>query len=175
MASLDGEEKPKNASIPKEVPPAEVTLEQALKWLSLPRTLGQHPETKEDVIATSGPYGPYVKSGKESRSLPNDLAPTDVTLEQALHLLAQPKTRGRGRAAAPEPLKVFEPSPETKQPIKLLSGRYGAYVTDGETNATLPRDISPENLTFADAVQLLAERKAKGPPKKWRGRKKKKS
>jgi DNA topoisomerase-1 len=173
MPSLDGEEKPKNASIPKEVQPSDVTLEQALKWLSLPRTVGQHPETKEEVIATSGPYGPYVKCGKESRSLPSDIPPTDVTLEQALHLLAQPKTRGRGRAATPEPLKVFDPSPVTKQPIKLLSGRYGAYVTDGETNATLPRDISPENCTFADAVRLLEERAAKGPPvKKGRGRKK---
>lgn len=173
MPALDEEEKPKNASIPKGVPTTEVTLEQALKWLSLPKTLGQHPETKEDVIATSGPYGPYVKSGKESRSLPNDLAPTDVTLEQALHLLAQPKTRGRGRGATPEPLKVFDPSPVTKQPIKLLSGRYGAYVTDGTTNATLPRDITPENLTFPDAVRLLEERAAKGPPiKKGRGRKK---
>jgi DNA topoisomerase-1 len=100
------------------------------------------------------------------------LAPTDVTLEQALHLLAQPKTRGRGRAATPEPLKVFDPSPVTKQPIKLLSGRYGAYVTDGTTNATLPRDITPEALTFPDAVRLLEERAAKGPPVK-KGRRKK--
>jgi DNA topoisomerase-1 len=112
-----------------------------------------------------------VKSGKESRSLPNDLLPTDVTLEQALHLLSQPKTRGRGRAA-PEPLKVFDPSPVTKQPIKLLSGRYGAYVTDGETNATLPRDIAPENCTFPDAVRLLEVRAAKGPPVKKARRKK---
>jgi DNA topoisomerase-1 len=172
MPPPDGEEKPKNASIPKGVAMPDVTLEMALKWLSLPRTLGQHPETKDDVIATSGPYGPYVKCGKESRSLPNDLAPTDVNLEQALHLLAQPKTRGRGRGAAPEPLKVFEPSPVTKEPIKLLSGRYGAYVSDGETNATLPRDLTPETCTFHDAVRLLEERKAKGPPvKKGRGRK----
>lgn len=172
MNSLDGEEKPKNASIPKGLPLTDVTMEMALKWLSLPKTLGQHPETKEDVIATSGPYGPYVKSGKESRSLPADLAPTDVTLEQALHFLSQPKTRGRGRAT-PEPLKVFEPSPVTKEPIKLLSGRYGAYVTDGTTNATLPRDITPEACTFEDAVRLLEERAAKGPPvKKGRGKKK---
>jgi DNA topoisomerase-1 len=101
------------------------------------------------------------------------MPPTVVTLEQALHLLAQPKTRGRGRGATPEPLKVFDPSPKTKQPIKLLSGRYGAYVSDGETNATLPRDITPENCTFEDAVRLLEERFAKGPPiKKGRGRKK---
>jgi DNA topoisomerase-1 len=172
LGSLDGEEKPKNASIPKGVAPAEVTVEAALKWLSLPRTVGKHPEFGDDVIATSGPYGPYVKCGKESRSLPADLPPTDVNLEQALHLLAQPKTRGRGRAT-PEPLKVFDPSPVTKQPIKLLSGRYGAYVTDGETNATLPRDIAPENCTFADAVRLLEERAAKGPPvkKSRRGKK----
>jgi DNA topoisomerase-1 len=166
--SLDGEEKPKNASVPKGVPLTEVSVELALKLLSLPRTLGKHPETGDDVIATNGPYGPYVKCGKESRSLPADQPPTDVTLDQALVLLAQPKQRGRGRAAAPEPIKVFDPSPATKQPIKLLSGRYGAYVTDGETNATLPRDMTPENLTFDDAVRLLAERAAKGPPVKKR-------
>jgi DNA topoisomerase-1 len=104
------------------------------------------------------------------------MPPIDVTLEQALQLLAQPKARGRGRAAAPEPLKVFEPSPVTKQPIKLLSGRYGFYVTDGETNASLSRDMTPDNCTFDDAVRLLAERASKGPaPKKRRAAPKKKA
>jgi DNA topoisomerase I len=168
LGSPDEEEKPKNASVPREIPLPEVTVEVALKLLSLPRTVGQHPESGEDVIAANGRFGPYVKCGTETRSLPREMPPTDVTLEQALGLLAQPKARGRGRAAPAEPLKVFEPSPATKQPIKLLSGRYGAYVTDGETNASLPRDLSPETITFDDAVRLLAERAAKGPPVKKR-------
>ncbi len=174
MAPGVDDEKPKNASVPKNLPLEEVTLELALKLLALPRTIGQHPETGEDVIATNGPYGPYVKTGKESRSLPADITPLDVNLEQALHLLSQPKTRGRGRVA-PEPIKVFDPSPVTKEPIKLLSGRYGAYVSDGETNATLPRDMKPEDCSFEQAINLLAERAAKGPPAKKRRTAKKKA
>jgi len=89
-----------------------------------------------------------------------------------VELLAQPKTRGRGRGAAPrEPLKTFDDSPVTKQPVKLLSGRYGNYVTDGVTNATLPKDYTPESLSFEQALNLLAERAARGPsPKARRGR-----
>jgi len=168
LGSPDDEEKPKNSSVPKDIPLANVTLEVALKLLALPRTLGKHPESGEDVVASQGRFGPYVKCGTETRSLPKDMPPIDVTLDQALGLLAQPKARGRGRAAPQEPIKVFEPSPITKQPIKLLSGRYGAYVTDGETNASLPRDLTPENCTFDDAVRLLAERAAKGPPARKR-------
>jgi DNA topoisomerase-1 len=169
LGTADDEEKPKNASVPKDLPLADVTLEAALKLLALPRTLGQHPENGEDVVASNGRFGPYVKCGTDTRSLPKEMPPTDVTLEQALALLAQPKAQGRGRRAAPEPIKVFEqPSPVTKQPIKLLAGRYGAYVTDGETNASLPKDITQDTVTFDDAVRLLGERAAKGPPAKKR-------
>ena len=96
--------------------------------------------------------------------MPADISPLDVLLEKALELLAQPKTRGRG--AKKEPIKVFEASPVTEKPIQLLEGRYGPYVTDGQTNASLPRHQPPEELTFTDAVDLLAVRAAKGPTKK---------
>ncbi len=118
-------------------------------------------------MAYNGRFGPYVKCGEETRSLPADISPLDVTLEQALHLLAQPKAHGRGRAAAKrEPLKVFEASPVTSEKVQLLDGRYGPYVTDGETNASLPKGTSIEELTFNEALDLLAARAAAGPPKR---------
>jgi DNA topoisomerase-1 len=96
-----------------------------------------------------------------------------VTLEQAMHLLSQPKAVGRGRAAAKrEPLKVFDASPVTNQKVQLLDGRYGPYVTDGETNASLPKGTAVEELTFREALDLLAARAAAGPSKKKSGRKK---
>jgi DNA topoisomerase-1 len=103
-----------------------------------------------------------VKCGEETRSLPNDLSPTDVTLQQALDLLAQPKP-ARGRAARKEPLKVFDPSPVTGKPVQLLAGRYGPYVTDGATNASLPRGTSPDEVTVEYALNLLKTRAERGP------------
>jgi DNA topoisomerase-1 len=163
MAGADEEEKPKNASLLRGMTPADVTLEMAIKLLSLPRTLGEHPESKEPIVALSGKFGPYIKCGSETRSLPAEVSPIDVTFDQAVALLAQPKQQGRGRAAPKEPLKTFEASPVTTQPVKLLSGRYGNYVNDGTTNATLPKDVEPETLTFQQALDLLAERAARGP------------
>jgi len=160
----EDDEKPKNASLLKGMVPEDISLEIALKLLTLPRTLGEHPELKAPVVSQNGRFGPYISCGKETRSLPADLSPIDVTFEKALELLAQPKTRGRG--AAKEPIKEFEASPVTEQPIKLLEGRYGPYVTDGETNASLPKGTNPEEFTFDQAVVLLAERAAKGPTKK---------
>jgi DNA topoisomerase I len=174
MGAADEDSKPKNASLLPGMQPSDVTFEVAVKLLSLPRTLGEHPENKEPIVAFNGKFGPYIKCGSETRSLPREVSPLDVTLEQALELLAQPKTRGRGRAAAPrEPLKTFEASPVTGEPVKVLSGRYGNYVTDGTTNATLPKDVTPETLTLPQALDLLAERAARGPaPKARRGAKK---
>jgi DNA topoisomerase-1 len=135
--------------------------------LELPRNLGNHPQQNQPVMAFNGRFGPYIKCGEETRSLPADLSPLDVTLEQAVHLLAQPKQAGRGRAAAKrEPLKVFEASPVTGQKVQLLDGRYGPYVTDGETNASLPKGTPVEELTFNEALDLLAVRAAAGPSKK---------
>jgi DNA topoisomerase-1 len=99
----------------------------------------------------------------------------DITLSEALELLAQPRYAGRGRTAPREPLRVFEASPVTEQPIKLLDGRYGPYVTDGQTNASLPKGVTPDEVTFEQAVQLLAERAAKGTTGRSRGRKKAKA
>jgi DNA topoisomerase-1 len=169
LGPLDDKEKPKNSSLLKGMTIDDIDLETALKLLSLPRELGEHPENGEKIVAHNGRYGPYVKCGSETRSLPAEMSPLEVTLDQAVHLLAQPKTR-RGRAAPKEPLKTFDNSPVTEEPVKLLDGRYGPYVTDGETNASLPRDASPEELTFEQALALLAERKAAGG-----GRKKKKA
>jgi DNA topoisomerase-1 len=147
--------------------PSDVDLATALKLLSLPRNLGDHPQHGQPVMAFNGRFGPYVKCGDETRSLPADISPIDVTLEQAVHLLAQPKQHGRGRAAAKrEPLKVFEASPVTGEKVQLLDGRYGPYVTDGTTNASLPKGTAIEELTFNEALDLLAARAALGPSKK---------
>lgn len=162
----DDEEKPQNASLLKGMTPADVTLDMALRLLSLPRDLGMHPTLGEAIIAQNGRFGPYIKCGAETRSLPADLSPLDVTFDQAVELLAQPKAARRGFGAPREPLRVLEESPVTKQKIQLLSGRYGPYVTDGVTNASLPKDIAPEELTQQQALDLLAARAAMGPPKK---------
>lgn len=159
------DEKPQNASLMKGMEPHEIDLETALKLLSLPRNLGPHPENGEGVFAHSGRFGPYVKWGDETRSLPAEISPLDVTLQQALELLAQPK-RGRASARKKEPIKVFAESPVTGNPVQLLDGRYGPYVTDGETNASLPRTMTTEEVTLERALDLLAERAAKGGAKK---------
>jgi DNA topoisomerase I len=169
----EDEDKPQNASLLKGMSPSDIDLETALKLLTLPRNLGNHPQSGEAVTAYNGRFGPYIKCADETRSLPADISPLDVTLEQAVHLLAQPKTRGRGAAAKREPLKVFDESPVTKQKIQLLDGRYGPYVTDGETNASLPKGTPIEELTFNEALDLLAARAAAGPPKRKSAKKKK--
>jgi DNA topoisomerase-1 len=161
----EDEEKPQNASLLRGMEPTTLTLETAIKLLSLPRTLGAHPQSGEPVLAQNGRFGPYLKCGTETRSLPNELSPLDVTLEQALELLAQPKVRG-GRGASKEPLQVFDTSPVTGQPVRLMQGRYGPYVSDGETNASLPRDMNPAEVTFPFAVNLLKERAEAGPSKR---------
>ena len=162
----DDEEKPKNASLLKGMTPQDVDLGTALRLLSLPRDLGPHPENGQPIIAQNGRFGPYIKCGEDTRSLPADVSPIDVTREQALELLAQPKANRRGFGAKREPIKAFNESPVTKQPIQLFEGRYGLYVTDGETNASLPKGTAADGLTFEQALDLLAERAAKGPPAK---------
>jgi len=170
LGTPDDDEKPKSASLLKGMSPTDMTLEVALRLLQLPRNLGPHPTLGDNVISHNGRFGPYVQCGKETRSLPADVSPLEVTLDAAVELLAQPK-RGRGRGAAPEPMKTFENSPITGEPIKLLQGRYGPYVSDGTTNASLARGTAPDQLTFPQALQLLAERAAAGPSKKKAGRK----
>ena len=169
--AADDDEKPQNASLLKGMEPDDVTLEVALQLLSLPRTLGENPQSGEPVVAHNGRFGPYVKCGDETRSLPAEHSPLDITLEQALHLLAQPKSR-RGAAARKEPAKEFDTSPVTQQPVRLMHGRYGPYVTDGTTNASLPRGTTVDDVTFEYALNLLKERAAAAPAKKKAPRKK---
>ncbi|MEX2561068.1 MAG: topoisomerase C-terminal repeat-containing protein, partial [Pirellulales bacterium] len=171
------EEKPQNASLLKSMDPEDVDLATALKLLSLPRELGEHPDGSsplagQKVWAHNGRFGPYVKCGDETRSLPSELSPLDITLEQAVALLAEPKKARRGFGAPKEPIKVFSQSPVTAEPVKLLEGRYGPYVTDGATNASLPKGTPVEELTFEQALELLAARAAQGPARKGSRRKK---
>ena len=166
------DEKPQNASLLKGMLPEDVDFETALKLLTLPRELGSHPENGQPVVAYNGRFGPYVKCGDETRSLPDDVSPLDVSLSRALELLAQPKA-GRGSTRRKEPIKVFEASPVTGEQVQLLEGRYGPYVADGATNASLSRGLSPDDVTFERALDLLAERAAKGPAKKKAAVKKK--
>ena len=164
----------KNQSLLKGMDVPSLTLEQAIELLRLPRDLGVHPEMNEPVVAKDGRYGPYISCGKENRSLPAEMSPLTITMEQAIELLKQPRTRGRAARAPKEPLKKFEkPSPVTEQEIRVLDGRYGPYVTDGETNASLPKGTEPAELTFEAALDLLAERAAKAPKKKKKSAKKK--
>jgi DNA topoisomerase-1 len=152
-------EKPKMASLLRNMEPERVDLELALKLLSLPRTLGEHPDNGATVIATNGRFGPYVKWGNEIRSIPADGSPLETTLEQAVELLKQPK--GRRRAAGGEKLKELGQHPISDLPIVILSGRYGPYVTDGTLNASLPRGIMPDAVSMDDAVNLLEARAAR--------------
>ncbi|MEU4473816.1 type I DNA topoisomerase [Micromonospora sp. NPDC023888] len=140
--------------------PDSLTLEEALKLLSLPRLIGVAPDGVE-VFANNGRYGPYVKRGEEFRSLESEEQMFTVGLDEALALLAAPKARGR-RAAAP-PLREMGVDPATEKPMVIKDGRFGPYVTDGEFNASLRRGQTPEALTIEEASEMLAEKRAKGP------------
>jgi DNA topoisomerase-1 len=142
--------------------PETVTLEEALRLLMLPRTLGE--SEGEEVVAANGRYGPYVKKGKESRSLENEEQLFTITLDEALAKLAEPKPRGR-REAAP-PLKELGNDPVSGKPIVLREGRFGPYVTDGESNASLRAGDSVESVTTERAAELLQARRERGPAKK---------
>jgi DNA topoisomerase-1 len=140
--------------------PDSVTLQDALKLLTLPRTIGKD-ESGAEIVAANGRYGPYVKRGDDFRSLDSEDKLFTVTLDEALSLLAAPKTRQR-RAAAP-PLREMGPDPITERPMVIKDGRFGPYVTDGEFNASLRRGQTPEELTVEQASEMLAEKRAKGP------------
>ena len=140
-----------------------IDLAAAQRLMSLPRVVGKDPEGVE-ITAQNGRYGPYLKKGSDSRSLTSEEQIFDITLDEALAIYAAPKVRGR--AAAAPPLKEFGADPASGKPVVLKSGRFGPYVTDGETNATLRRDDSPETITPERAFELLAEKRAKGPAKK---------
>ncbi|MBT2207542.1 type I DNA topoisomerase [Actinomadura sp. NEAU-AAG7] len=151
--------KPRTGSLFKSMSLDTVTLDDALKLLSLPRTLGEL--DGEPVTAQNGRFGPYIKRGTDSRSLGSEEELFTVTLEKAKELFAQPKQRGRGRAAAAAPLRELGDDPASKKPVVVKEGRFGPYVTDGETNASLRKGDEVESITIQRAAELLAERREK--------------
>ncbi|OYW49761.1 MAG: DNA topoisomerase I [Novosphingobium sp. 28-62-57] len=155
----------KRASIPKDI--GELDLEWALKLLSLPREVGVHPETAKPITASIGRYGPYLAHNSKYARLKSTAEVFETGMNAAVMLLAAAAAGAgaRGNRAAAEPLKVLGAHPVTGGEIKLMAGRYGPYVTDGTTNATLPKDKQPEALTPEEAIALIDERAAKGPPK----------
>jgi len=155
----DGEDgKPRTASLFSTMALDTITLDDAVELLTLPRTLKA--TDGEEIVVSNGRYGPYVKKGSETRSLESEAQLLTLTVEQAEALLAQPKPR-RGRGAAKPPLKELGPDPASGKPIVVKDGRFGPYVTDGETNASLRRGDTPEAITLERATELLAERRAK--------------
>ena len=160
----DGE-KPKRASIPKGTDSSNVDLELAIKLLSLPRLVGQHPETGEPITANFGRFGPYVQHQKQYASLDSPEEVFTVGLNRAVTLIAERKAKGFQRRG-PEPLKELGADPESGETIKVMKGRYGAYVTDGTTNATIPGEGDPQTITLSEALALIAARVAKGGGKK---------
>ena len=161
--------KPRTGSLFKTMGLDTVTLDQALRLLSLPRVVGVDPESGEEITAQNGRYGPYLKKGTDSRSIEGEERLFDITLEQALAIYAQPKQRGRQSAA---PLRELGSDPVTGSAIVVKEGRFGAYITDGETNATLRKADSVESVTIERAAELLAEKRAQGPSTKKRTAKK---
>ena len=158
----------KRASIPKDI--GEMTLDWAVKLVDLPRTIGAHPETGELITASIGRYGPYLAHNGKYAKLRGTAEVFETGMNSAVAKLAEAANRGGTRTAA-EPLNTFGPHPESGGEMKLMAGRYGPYVTDGTTNATLPRDKAPEDLTVEEAAALITERAARGPAK-GKGRKK---
>tara|TARA_B100000929_G_C15443747_1_gene398863 strand:+ start:103 stop:966 length:864 start_codon:yes stop_codon:yes gene_type:complete len=155
---LKSQPKPKTASLFDTMTIERVTLEDALELLSLPRTVGTDPADGIAITVQNGPYGPYLLKGPESRNLKNEEQLFTITLEECLGLLAMPKKFGRAKAKPP--LKEFGVDPNSGKPILLKDGKFGPYVTDGKTNASLKNWESVEELTDQRAVELLAERRA---------------
>ena len=154
--------KPRTASLFKSMDLAEIDLDTALMLLNLPRVVGTDPESGEEITAQNGRYGPYLKKGADTRSLPEEDQIFEIDLAGALDLYAQPKYGARRASSA---LKEFDADPESGKPIRVKDGRFGPYVTDGVTNATIPRGETVEEVDFDRAVQLLADKRAKGPAK----------
>jgi DNA topoisomerase-1 len=165
--------KPRTGSLFKSQSIETVTLEEALKLLTLPRVVGTDPQSGEEITAQNGRYGPYLKKGTDSRSLTTEDQIFTVTLDEALKIYAEPKKRGRAAAASTPALKELGNDPVSGKPMVVKDGRFGPYVTDGEFNASLRKSDSVETLTDERAAELLAEKRAKGPaPKKAPVRKK---
>jgi DNA topoisomerase-1 len=163
--------KPKTASLFKSMSLETVTLDDALRLLTLPRVVGVDPADGEEIVAMNGRYGPYVKKGSDSRSIDSEEKLLTIGLDEALRVFAEPKRR-RGQGAAAAPLREMGADPATGLAIVVKDGRFGPYVTDGEYNASLRKGDTVEELTIERAAELLAEKRAAGPPKPKRGAKK---
>ncbi|SDP29918.1 DNA topoisomerase I [Microbacterium testaceum StLB037] len=168
-AKKEAAPKPRTASLFRSMSVDTVDLDTALQLLSLPRVVGTDPASGEEITAQNGRFGPYLKKGTDSRSLDDEKQIFDITLDQALAKYAEPKYGARRASSA---LKEFDADPVSGKPLKLKDGRFGPYVTDGETNATVPRGEDAMAITFERAVELIADKRAKGPaPKKTAARK----
>jgi DNA topoisomerase I len=157
--------KPRTGSLLRSMDLQTVTLEDALKLLSLPRVVGVGPDSSEEITAQNGRYGPYLKRGTDSRSLATEDQIFDITLDEALKIYAEPKRRGRQGAAAP-PLRELGNDTASGKPMVIKDGRFGPYVTDGETNASLRKGDDVLSITDERAAELLADRRARGPVKR---------
>ncbi|WP_245672042.1 type I DNA topoisomerase [Nocardia anaemiae] len=157
--------KPRTGSLFKDMDLATITLDDALKLLSLPRVVGADPASGEEITAQNGRYGPYLKKGTDSRSLANEDQIFTVTLDEALEIYAEPKRRGR-QAASAAALRELGKDSATGKPMVIKDGRFGPYVTDGETNASLRKGDEVDSITDERASELLADRRARGPVKK---------
>ena len=155
--------KPRTSSLFKSMTLDTISLQDALKLLTLPRVVGTDPESGDEITAQNGRYGPYLKKGTDSRSIDSEEKLLTITLEEALKIYAEPKRRGR---AAADPGREVGKDPETGATVTVKSGRFGPYVTDGEYNATLRQGDDESSITIERAAELLAERRAKGPAKK---------
>ncbi|MCH8204937.1 MAG: type I DNA topoisomerase [Candidatus Hydrogenedentes bacterium] len=164
--------KPKRASLPRGSDPGEVDVATAVRLLSLPRELGKHPDTGEPVIATTGRYGPYIKCDTETRTVPAEDDVYAIGFERALKLLAEPK---RSRRTSKKVLKTLGTDAETEKAIEVCEGRYGPYVTDGDVNRSLPKDMEPQTITLEQAIELLAKAPKKKKKSKAKAKKKAKS
>jgi DNA topoisomerase-1 len=157
--------KPRTGSLLRSMDLQTVTLEDALKLLSLPRVVGVDPQSGEEITAQNGRYGPYLKRGSDSRSLATEEQMFDITLDEAMKIYAEPKRRGRQSASAP-PLRELGNDPASGKPMVVKDGRFGPYVTDGETNASLRKGDDVLSITDERAAELLADRRARGPAKR---------
>ncbi|GAA4415018.1 type I DNA topoisomerase [Actinokineospora soli] len=158
--------KPRSGSLFASMSLDTVTLEDALRLMSLPRVVGTDPASGEEITAQNGRYGPYLKKGTDSRSLTGEEQIFEITLDEALKIYAEPKQRGRRTAAAAPPLRELGPDPVSGKPMVIKDGRFGPYVTDGEHNASLRKSDSVETISVDRASELLAEKRAKGPAPK---------
>jgi DNA topoisomerase-1 len=157
--------KPRTGSLLRTMDLETVTLDDALRLLSLPRVVGVDPNTNEEITAQNGRYGPYLKRGTDSRSLATEEQMFDITLDEALKIYSEPKRRAGQGASAP-PLRELGNDPATAKPMVIKDGRFGPYVTDGETNASLRKGDDVLSITDERAAELLADRRARGPVKR---------